>query len=39
MSTCTFEPEGTGTRVIVTAKVTSLAGEDIPNGAKFGRQT
>jgi uncharacterized protein YndB with AHSA1/START domain len=36
MSTTTFEPEGAGTRVTVTAQLTSLAGEDMLNGAKFG---
>ena len=36
MSTTTFEPEGTGTRVTVTVQLTSLAGEDMLNGAKFG---
>jgi uncharacterized protein YndB with AHSA1/START domain len=36
MSTTTFEPEGVRTKVIVTVQLTSLAGEDILNGAKFG---
>jgi uncharacterized protein YndB with AHSA1/START domain len=36
MSTTTFEPEDTGTKVTVTAQLTSLAGEDMLNGAKFG---
>jgi len=36
MSTTTFEPEGTGTRVTVTLQLTSLAGEDMPNAAKSG---
>jgi uncharacterized protein YndB with AHSA1/START domain len=36
MSTTTFKPEGTGTRLIVTAQLTSLTGEDMLNGAKFG---
>jgi uncharacterized protein YndB with AHSA1/START domain len=36
MSTTTFEPEGTGTKVTVTVQLTSLAGEDMLNGAKFG---
>lgn len=36
MSTTTFEPEGSGTRVVVTVQLTSLAGEDMLNGAKFG---
>jgi uncharacterized protein YndB with AHSA1/START domain len=38
MATTTFEPEGTGTKVTVTAQLTSLAGEDMLNGAKFGHQ-
>jgi uncharacterized protein YndB with AHSA1/START domain len=36
MATTTFEPEGAGTRVIVTAQLTSLVGDDMLNGAKFG---
>jgi uncharacterized protein YndB with AHSA1/START domain len=36
MSTTTFEPEGAGTKVVVTAQLTSLAGDDMLNGAKFG---
>jgi uncharacterized protein YndB with AHSA1/START domain len=36
MSTTTFETQGSGTKVIVTAQLTSLAGEDMLNGAKFG---
>jgi uncharacterized protein YndB with AHSA1/START domain len=36
MATTTFEPEGTGTKVTVTAQLTSLAGEDVLNGATFG---
>ena len=36
MSTTTFEPDGAGTKVIVTAQLTSLAGEDMLNGARFG---
>ncbi len=36
MSTVTFEPEGAETRVIVTAQLTSLAGEAMLDGAKFG---
>lgn len=36
MATTTLEPEGTGTKVIVTAQLTSLAGDDMLNGAKFG---
>jgi uncharacterized protein YndB with AHSA1/START domain len=36
MATMTFEPEGAGTRVIVTAQLTSLVGDDMLNGAKFG---
>ena len=36
MSTTTFEPEGTGTKVVVTVQLTSLAGEDMLTGAKFG---
>jgi uncharacterized protein YndB with AHSA1/START domain len=36
MSTTTFAPEGSGTKVIVTVQLTSLAGEDMLNGAKFG---
>jgi activator of Hsp90 ATPase-like protein len=36
MSTTTFEPEGAGTRVTVTAQLTSLAVEDMLNRAKFG---
>jgi uncharacterized protein YndB with AHSA1/START domain len=35
MSTTTFEAEGSGTKVIVTVQLTSLAGEDMLNGAKF----
>jgi uncharacterized protein YndB with AHSA1/START domain len=36
MATTTFEHQGTGTKVIVTAQLTSLGGEDMLNGAKFG---
>ena len=36
MSTTTFESEGAGTKVTVTAQLTSLAGNDMLNGAKFG---
>ncbi|MGA8402343.1 MAG: SRPBCC domain-containing protein [Stellaceae bacterium] len=36
MSTTVFEPEGSGTKVLVTVQLTSLAGEDMLNGAKFG---
>jgi uncharacterized protein YndB with AHSA1/START domain len=36
MSTTTFEPEGAGTKVTVTAQLTSLAGDDMLKGAKFG---
>jgi uncharacterized protein YndB with AHSA1/START domain len=36
MATTTFEPEGAGTKVTVSAQLTSLAGEDMLNGAKFG---
>ena len=36
MATTTFERQGTGTKVIVTAQLTSLAGDDMLNGAKFG---
>jgi len=36
MSTTTFEPEGSGTNIVVTVELTSLAGEDMLNGAKFG---
>lgn len=36
MSTTTFEPEGSGTKVVVTVQLTSLAGEDMLDGAKFG---
>ena len=36
MSTVTFEPEGAGTRVVDTVQLTSLAGESMLNGAKFG---
>jgi len=36
MSTTTFEPEGAGTRVIVTAQLTSLAGDKMVSGAEFG---
>ena len=35
MSTTTFEPEGTGTKVVVTVQLTSLAGEDMLTGATF----
>jgi len=36
MSTTTIEPEGAGTKAIVTTQLMSLAGEDMLNGAKFG---
>jgi len=36
MSTTTLEREGAGTKVTVTVQLTSLAGEDMLNGAKFG---
>ena len=36
MSTTTFETEGSGTKIIVTVQLTSLAGEDMLKGAKFG---
>jgi len=36
ISTTTFVPEGTGTKVIVTVQLASLAGEDMLYGAKFG---
>lgn len=36
MSTTTFEAEGSGTRINVTVQLTSFAGEDMLNGAKFG---
>ena len=36
MSTTTFEPESSGTNIVVTVELTSLAGEDMLNGAKFG---
>jgi uncharacterized protein YndB with AHSA1/START domain len=36
MATTIFERQGTGTKVIVTAQLTSLGGEDMLNGAKFG---
>lgn len=36
MATVTFEPEGAGTRVIVTAQLTSFAGEQMLNGARIG---
>jgi uncharacterized protein YndB with AHSA1/START domain len=36
MSSATFAPEGAGTKVIVRVQLTSLAGEDMLNGAKFG---
>lgn len=36
MSTTTLESQGTGTRVTVTVQLTSLAGEDMLNGAKLG---
>lgn len=36
MATITFEPAGAGTRVSVTAQLTSLAGEQMLNGAKIG---
>jgi uncharacterized protein YndB with AHSA1/START domain len=36
MSTTTFELEGAGTKVIVTAQLTSLAGDKMLNCAKFG---
>lgn len=34
MSTTTFAPERGGTKVIVTAQLTSMAGDDMLNGAK-----
>ena len=36
MATTTFEPQGVGTKVTVTAQLTSLVGEDMLDGAKFG---
>ena len=36
LSTTSFETEGAGTKVILTVQLTSLAGEDMLNGAKFG---
>ena len=36
MSTTTFEAAGSGTKVTVTVQLTSFAGEDMLNGAKFG---
>lgn len=36
LSTTTFEAEGSGAKVGVTVQLTSLAGEDMLNGAKFG---
>jgi uncharacterized protein YndB with AHSA1/START domain len=36
LSTTTFKAEGSGTKVGVTVQLTSLAGEDMLNGAKFG---
>jgi hypothetical protein len=36
MSTTTFEQKGSGTKVTVTVQLTSLAGEDMLSGAKFG---
>jgi uncharacterized protein YndB with AHSA1/START domain len=36
MSTTTFEPEGAGTRVTVTAQLTSPLGNQMLDGAKFG---
>jgi len=39
MATTTFEAEGSGTRVVVTVQLTSFAGEDMLNGAKFGHNS
>jgi len=36
VSATTFEPKGAGTKVVVTVQLTSLAGEDMLTGAKFG---
>ena len=36
MATTTFEPRGTGSKIIVTVQLTSLAGEDMLKGAEFG---
>lgn len=36
MATVTFEPEGAGTKVSVVAQLTSLAGEQMLDGAKIG---
>lgn len=36
MSTTTFESEGAGTKVTVTAQLTSLAGDEMLKSAKFG---
>jgi uncharacterized protein YndB with AHSA1/START domain len=36
MSTTTFEPKGVETKVAVTAQLTSLAGDGMLDGAKFG---
>ena len=36
MATVTFEPAGAGTKVSVTAQLTSLAGEHMLEGAKIG---
>jgi uncharacterized protein YndB with AHSA1/START domain len=36
MATVTFEPQGAGTKVTVTAQLTSLAGEQMLNGARIG---
>ncbi|HEX5183340.1 MAG TPA: SRPBCC domain-containing protein [Allosphingosinicella sp.] len=36
MATTALQAEGSGTRVIVTVQLTSLAGEGMLNGAKFG---
>ncbi|HEX3666542.1 MAG TPA: SRPBCC domain-containing protein [Rhizomicrobium sp.] len=36
MSTITLEPQGGGTKIIVTLQLTSLAGEGMLEGARFG---
>jgi uncharacterized protein YndB with AHSA1/START domain len=36
MATTTLQAEGSGTKVIVTVQLTSLVGEGMLNGAKFG---
>jgi len=36
LSTTIFEPQGAGTKVTLTAQLTSLAGEQMLNGAEVG---